>query len=286
MSTAHARRRIALVTALAVMATLVWAAPAGAEVFRSRGTGQQFFVSWTEYDPDDALGILGNTHVGYLSGWSDQYGTYFWGNVTDFECEEGEVPWGGHGVVEAVADEAAETADAAATKAVEDIIDSGAALIDADTVIEAVQDSLSETVPALIEEEVPNACDYLQDRFLSGTDLDGNQLVTFTVDMTTQLVTVSGNLLVTGGGHGEPQDVLGMPPITMTISGGEWWKYESSWKSWSEGFAYSYWQAGTDYYGGTVSGAIGAMGFDDDADDVSHGGFGSWSYRTVERIRG
>lgn len=277
---------MALVTALAVVATLVWAAPAGAEVYRSRGTGQQFYVSWTEIDLDDSLGILGNVHVGYLSGWSDQYGTYFWGNVTDFECEEGEVPWGGHHVVEAVVDEAVEAAGAAADKAVEDIIDSGATLIDSRTVIDTVQESLSDTVSDVVEEEVPNACDYMQDRFLSGTDLDGNPTVNFTVDMTNKLVTVSGTLLVFGGGHGEPEEVLGMPPINMTISGGEWQKYENSYKYWSESFAYSYWSAGTDYYGGTITGAIGAMGFDDDADDVAFGGFGSWSYRTVERIRG
>ncbi len=283
MRTPPARGKFVAATAVGLLSTALLAAPVGADEYRTSGSGKHFYTSWTEYDADDALGLPGNVHIGYLSGWSDQYGTYFYGNVTDFDCDEGESPWGGHGIVETIAEEGAKTAEASAQDAVDAIVDSGASVIDANEVIEAVQERLSEAVPAAIaeeiEEEIPT-CDYIQDRFLDGTDT-----VTFTVDIRAQVVQVSGTLTVAGGGHGEPSEVLGTPPINLTITGGEWQKYESSYSYWGQGYRYSYWSEGTDYYGGTVSGAIGAMGFDDEPDDEAYGGFGTFRYKTVEKIR-
>ena len=271
-------RRLAIATALAVVGTVVLAPAVGADSYRTRGTGQHFNVSWTEHDPDDLLQLPGNTHVGWLGGWSDQYGTYFYGQVTDFDCDPGEVPWGG-GHVEVIAEEASETATDAAEDAVDDIVESGASVIDGEEVIEAVQSELAETVSETIEDEI-KGCDYIQDRFL-----DGAGTVEFEVDLSSKSVIVSGTVTVSHGGHGEPGQVLATPPINLTISGGDWYDYESFYKTTSANYKYSDWRQGTDYYGGTVTGAIGAMGFADDPDDEAWGGFGLFAFKTVERIR-
>lgn len=280
MRPVSARRRVVLTTALALLTTTAVALPAGAEKVQTEGTAQFFYTSWTELDPDDVLGLPGNVHVGFLSGWNDQYGTYFYGNVTDFECDEGEVPGGGHDVVEGIAAQGMKTARNAEQDAIDAIIDSGAKIIKGATVISEIQSQLNDDLPEFVEDEIPT-CDYIQDRFLDGTGT-----VTFTVDTKAAIATVEGTLTVTGGGHGEPGPVLGMPPINLTISGGEWQKYEYSSSYWGQDYKYSDWSNGTSFNDGTVTGAIGAMGFDDDPDDISYGGFGSNRYRTVEQIRG
>lgn len=247
---------------------------------RTSGTGESVDVSWTEYDPNDLLGLPGNVHVGYLSAYSGPYGTYINGSVSDFDCDEGETPFGGHhGGVEVVVDEAIKTATTAKEDAIDSAIDSGAASIDADAVINAMQEDLSTEVPEQIVEEV-GVCDYIQDRFLSG---DGT--ATFSADTKTKVATITGTLTVSNGGHGEPGNVLGNPPVNITITGGDWNKYESTYKTEGAGYKYSDWNKGTSYYGGSVTGGIGPMGFADDVDDVSYGGFGSYRFKTVERIR-
>ncbi len=286
MSNKPTKRAFASAMSLALLASVLWAPAANAgSTYRAKGNGSQFWVSWTEYDPEDLLGIPGNVHVGYLSGYDEQYGKFLYGDVTDFECDPGEVPWGGGHGVEAVVAEGQLSADAGEKKALDAIIASGAKTIKAETVIDSILTSLDEDVPEFIEEEFPPACDHIQVRFLSGQDEKGKQTATFTVDAKKETVTVSGNLIVSAGGHGEPGGILGQPPIIMTITGGDWQKYESSYKGSGQDYSYSYWQKGTDLYGGAVSGRIGGMGFDDDADDESFGGFGSFSYRTVERLR-
>lgn len=276
-------RKLTSAIALGALTAVMIAPPVAADEYRTNGSGRQFWTSWTEYDLDDSLGLPGNVHVGYLSGWSDQYGQYMFGNVTDFDCDEGEIPGYGHGIEEGIVDDGARAAEAAAEEAVEEIIDSGANLIDADTVVAAIAAEIAESVPAAIveafEEEVP-FCDYVQDRFLDGTGT-----AEFTVNIKTQVAQVTGTITVTGGGHGEPGDVLGTPPVNLTISGGDWQKYESSYSYWGADYRYSYWSEGTDYFGGTVTGAIGGMGFDDDEDDESYGGYGTFKFKTVEKIR-
>ncbi len=277
-----ARRTLTAVTAVLLMGMLL-APSASARAVRTGGTGQHFYVSWVEVDLTDALGLPGNVHVGYLSAYSDAWGTYFYGSVTDFDCDEGEVWWGGaHGFTEEVVEDAVLTAEAAVADAIDDIIDSGAKVIDADLVVANVTSELADEVPDEIVDEAPPACDYIQDRFLDGTDT-----ASFTVNMTTKVATVTGTLIVTGGhgGHGEPGPVLGRPPVNLTISGGSLDQYKWSYENWGKGYKYSHRQDGANYYGGVVSGSIGAMGFADDADDESFGGFGSFRYRTVERIR-
>lgn len=265
---------------------MLWAPAANAgSTYRAKGDGAQFWISWTEYDPKDILRLPGNVHVGYLSGYDEQYGTFLYGNVFDYECDPGEVPGGGGHVAETVVFEGQQSADAGEKKALDAIIASGAKSIDAATVVDSILTNLEEDIPEVIEEEFPPFCDPLPVRFLSGQDDKGNPTATFKVDAKKETLTVKGNLIVSSGGHGEPGNVLGRPPINMTMTGGDWNKYESSYKGSGKDYSYSYWQKGTDFYGGKVTGAIGAMGFADDKDDESWGGFGSFSYKTVERLR-
>ena len=127
------------------------------------------------------------------------------GNVTDFDCGEGETPWGGHGVVEVVVDEAAAVVETAIEGAIEAVVDSGGSLIEADPVVEAIQVDFADEIPDTIEDEFEEfpACDYLQDRFL-----DGQGTTTVTVDTKRKIARITGTLTVTAGGHGEPSGVL------------------------------------------------------------------------------
>lgn len=269
---------------LAAAGSIAVPATVGAETIRSRGTGNNVDISWIEYDPDDVLGLPGNTHVGYLYGYSGQYGTYFGGNVTDFECDPGEYPWGGHGVTVEVVDEAAETTDAAIGDAIDGIVDSGGSEIDAAVVRAEVQEQLADDVPDAIHdefEEVPT-CDYIQDRFL-----EGNETTRLTVDAKATIARITGTINVTNGhgGHDGDVTVLATPPVDVTVAGGEWSAWESTYSSRGESYSYSTAEKGTSWYGGTVTGRIGPMGFADDADDEAYGGFGTSSYRSVERVR-
>jgi hypothetical protein len=256
-------------------------------VTRTSGTGEYLNLSWTEYDPDDVLGLPGNVHIGYLYLDRGPYGTYFYGNVTDFDCDEGETPYGGgHGVVVGLVEDVVDTGGDTSTDATEDalqaIADSGATAVDAAEVVDSVKAELAEAVTDVIAdefEEVP-ACDYIQDRFLEG---DGT--VEVSIDTKIAVAHVTGSVTVTSGGHGTPGGVLATPPVDITISGGEWQRYEYSSSAKGESYSYSYWQEGTSWNGGTVSGGIGAMGFDDDPDDESFADFSSYRYRTVDRVR-
>lgn len=286
MSRSTVTRALLPCLALGITVPLVAGGVAGADSTRTRGQGRSLDVSWTEYDPDDLLRLPGNVHIGYLYAESGAYGEYVFGSVSDFECDPGEVPWGGHGIVEAVADEGAEVVVEATESAITDLIDEGADRLDAGDVVDAVGGEVATEVPQVVEdeyEEIP-ACDYLQDRFL-----DGSGTTTLTVDVRSQTARLTGTLTVSSGGHGEPGGVLGNPPVDISISGGEWERFEYSYSSRSttatSKFEYSDWQKGTRYYGGEVTGAIGAMGLADDADDASYGGFGAYRYRTVERVR-
>lgn len=265
--------------AVGVAVPLVVSVPAQAVVTRTSGTGQYVNVSWTESDPDDLLGLPGNVHVGYLYAEAGPYGTYFYGNVTDFDCDEGEVPWGGHGVV---VDEGADAVADAVADTVGEIVDGGGSAIDPAVVIDAVTTELSEEVLSIVEEdfeEIPS-CDYIQDRFL-----EGDETTKLSVNTRTEVARITGRLTVTSGGHGEPGNVLGTPPVDVTITGGDWQRFEYSSKVRGENYSYKYWQKGTGFDGGVVTGGIGAMGFADDADDVSYGGFAKYRYETVDRLR-
>lgn len=282
MTKSRSGRTVLSAAAIGFTALVVLPSPADAVVTRTSGTGEYFNVSWTEYDPEDLLGLPGNVHIGFLYAENGPYGSYVSGNVTDFDCDEGETPWGGHGFSEAVVDETVKVAGDATEDAIADIIDSGVSAIDAEFVTEAVTSELSKEIGEVIGEEFEEfpTCDYLGDRFL-----DGQGTTTVTVDTRKQIARMTGTLTVSNGGHGEPGNVLATPPIDVTITGGNWQRYESSYSVEGEGYKYTSWQKGTSYDGGTVTGGIGAMGFADDADDESYGGFSTFRYRTVDRVR-
>ena len=279
MSRLLSKRLTLQALAIGVAAPIVLAMPAQAGVTRTSGTGEFINVSWTEMDPDDLLGLPGNVHVGYLYAESGPYGSYFYGNVTDFDCDEGEVPWGGHGVV---IDEGLDAVADAIADAVGGIIDDGGSAIDAAVVVDAVTTELSEEVLSVVEEEFEEfpSCDYIQDRFL-----ESDETLQISIDTRKEVARITGRLTVTSGGHGEPSNVLGTPPIDVTIAGGAWQKFDYSSNVKGENYSYKYSQKGTGFEGGAVTGGIGAMGFADDPDDVSYGGFATYRYNTVDRIR-
>lgn len=277
------RRRSVPAMAIVLMAPLVMNGSAGASVIRTSGNGQYVDVSWTEYDPDDLLGLPGNVHIGYLFAGSGPYGTWLSGSVTDFDCDEGETPWGGgHGIVEVVVDDGAEAVAVATTDAIEAVADSTGSTIDPAAVVATVQAELDDAIPDTVVDEFEEfpTCDYIQDRFL-----DGTETATFTVDVKHKVARITGRLTVSNGGHGQPGNVIATPPVDVRITGGEWEKFEYSSKVKGATYAYSDWQKGTRYFGGQVTGGIGAMGFADDADDESFGGFTWYRFKTVERVR-
>lgn len=284
--TTMSRRTVALaaVATLAPTVLLTGAGDAGAETIRSSGTAQNVDISWIEYDPDDLLGLPGNTHVGYLYAYSGQWGSYVGGNVTDFDCDPGEQPYGGHGVVEGVVDEGQDTAEAAEGDAIDAAIESGASAIDPAAVAAEVQDQLADEVTDDIQDEFEEypTCDYIQDRFL-----EGSEATVMSFDKRTRTSRITGSLLVTDGHgeHGEPGNVLGQPPVDITITGGQWSDFTSTYSGRGADYRYSSSEKGTNWQDATVSGRIGGMGFDDDADDTSYGSHGTSRYSNTEWIR-
>lgn len=282
MAIRKARRAVVPALLAGAIVSSAVAVPADAGSTRTSGTGRYLDVGWTEYDPDDLLGLPGNVHIGYLYVDSGPYGSWAYGNVTDFDCDEGEVPWGGgHVGIEHVVAEGADVVEGATEDAIDAAVDGGGAVIASGVVVDTIAADLGEELPDEIIEEVP-ACDYVQDRFLDGTDS-----LTVNVDLKKKVATVTGRVTVHGGHgeHGEPGVVLGRPPVNITITGGEWNQFEWTYESRGKGWSYSDSQKGTSYWGGTVTGGIGAMGFADDADDESYGSFTQYSYKTKERIR-
>lgn len=265
----------ALVAVLMVAAAIPIAE--GRSTTRTSGNGWHIDVSWQENDPDDLLGLPGNVHLGFMFAQSDQYGQYFFGAITDWDCEPGETP-GGHGFAVNVVNDTTKAAKQAAADTVDRIVDSGASRIDAAAVISAVRSELAATLADAFEEEFPPTCDFVQER-----SLDGSQ-ANVSIDGAKGVAKITGTLTVTGG-HGGGGPVLGRPPINVTVSGGSWEKFDWANKYWGEGYSYSDNRAGTNWYGGVVSGAIGAMGFDDDPDDSSFASFGAFTFKTVDRIR-
>lgn len=284
MARIRTKKAIACAALMGLVAPVLLVGTAGAAgKTRTSGTGQSLDVGWTEYDPGDLLGLPGNVHIGYLYAYAGPWGDFVGGSVSDFDCDEGETPWGGgHGFVAGVVDEGASVVSTAAEDAIDDAIDSGAASIDGAVVLDSIQSDLSTEIPELIAEEYEQfpKCEYMGDRFLSG---DGT--TTVSINATTKVATIKGDLTVSNGGHGEPGIVLATPPVDIKITGGDWNQFEWSYSSKGAGYSYSDWQKGTYFYGGIVTGGIGRMGFADDADDVSYGGFGSYKFKTVERIR-
>ncbi len=186
-------------------------------------SGERADVSWTELDPRDALGLPGNTHVGFLGVEDGAFGTFAFGDIADYACGPGETP-GGH--------------------------------------------------------DGPGTCDLRQVRFLQG---EGGSL---TVSGST--ATWSGTLVVSNGGHGEPGGVLGRVSGNITwTSSAELVRFRET-VTFVDGkstFASRVSGLRSDFRTTTVTGALGRMGFADDADDVSRGQFRTFTETSRERIR-
>lgn len=252
--------------------------PAEAGVTRTSGNGTNFDVSWTEYDPLDVLRLPGNVHVGYLFSSSGPHGRFVSGGVDDFQCDPGESPFGGdHNA--AIADEVADIAGEAEQDAVQAVLaGSGSEIVDG-AVEAAVKTAIADEAPATVEEEV-EPCEFVQTRFLEGSDT-----ATVTVDVKARRATVTGTLVVSNGGHGEPGTVIARPPVNITLTGGEAFTSDSSYSFRTANASFSDERKDKGFQQATVAGGIGAMGFADDADDESYASYSRFTFLTVERVR-
>ena len=126
----------------------------------------------------------------------------------------------------------------------------------------------------------PGTCDPAGERFLDGDQVD------LTVSDTTARLT--GTLVVSNGGHGEPGSVLARVPADIT---------------WTSTTALSRYRGSSTYTDSTgsyrsrttglrsapattvVTGSLGRMGFADDRDDVSSGTFETYTETSRQRTR-
>ncbi len=125
----------------------------------------------------------------------------------------------------------------------------------------------------------PNGCEHLGTRFLSAE----YGAVALTVNAKKGIATLVGTLTVSNGGHGEGS-VIGSAPVDArwTESGGSWTFSRTS--EWSDGtYHYRSREKGSGFEA-AMSGRMGAMRFDDDADDISVGGAEKWREQSRTRI--
>lgn len=88
---------VALVAAL--LLALVAATPAQAgSSYSYKITGRAASVSWTQIDGTPTGTTFGNVHIGWLNAEETSQGlAAVFGDIEDWDCEEGETPgWGGH----------------------------------------------------------------------------------------------------------------------------------------------------------------------------------------------
>ena len=129
------------------------------------------------------------------------------------------------------------------------------------------------------EPPLEGACDLVSVR-----DFYGNESsLTLNVSKKLGSATLTGSYL-SGGGHGGPGTGPG-PSVNLTLTG-VGGIYSSTWKDsyTDEGVRYTSTYTDTGRQG-TVSGTIGAMGFDDDVDDEAYGQFGTFKSTTRESTR-
>lgn len=94
-------RRIPVFIALVAALIVSSAAPsaAAANQYMSKTTGASVDAYWTQYDNTPVgSGPFGNVHIGNLYAYEMQGGyidAFMY--IEDFDCEEGQEPWGGHG---------------------------------------------------------------------------------------------------------------------------------------------------------------------------------------------
>lgn len=205
----------------AVVPLVAVAAPAEAGTrWQMRASGSFATVDWVEMGELPG-GVPGNVHLGNLSVEGDKLISAF-GFVTDWTCEEGEMPTGGgHG------------------------------------------------------EEPPedSGCVLEAERFVFGEGL------TLTMDRRLAKARLTGTVQVDNHGGEGPS---GTPTVDITWTGTGATSTSTYTDSYTDtnGVKYSTKRTET-ARGATISGRIGAMGFDDDTDDVATGYFGT--FRTSDR---
>lgn len=126
----------------------------------------------------------------------------------------------------------------------------------------------------------PGTCTLMGVRFLKA---EGGGLT-----VTDRTATFTGTITVSNGGHGEPGSVLAQVPATVTwTSSADLVRYRESFTIVDGKVSYRSRVTGTRSDAATtvVGGALGRMGFADDADDVSVGEFRSFTEVSRERIR-
>lgn len=92
------RATAAIAFTLALLLLLAGASPADARSsFMERTSGSSADTYWTQVDGVPAgTSPLGNVHIGSLYAYETTKGkAEVYGNITDWDCEEGELPWDG-----------------------------------------------------------------------------------------------------------------------------------------------------------------------------------------------
>lgn len=113
-------RRLVTAAIAAPVSVALLAAPAaaGKSSFMSRTTGRTANVDWDQRDGTPTGGQFGNVHIGFLEAYETSTGrAQVWGYISDFDCDPGEEPFGGHeeepgeGVCDYVGDRFIDTPD-------------------------------------------------------------------------------------------------------------------------------------------------------------------------------
>lgn len=93
-------RRNVVTVITAILLVMAMAAPAAAkDMYMSKTSDRIAQAWWTQ--PGELPGVGGNLHEGYLQAVETTSGkAWVWGYVVDWQCDEGEVPGGGHGEFE------------------------------------------------------------------------------------------------------------------------------------------------------------------------------------------
>lgn len=123
-------------------------------------------------------------------------------------------------------------------------------------------------------------CDLMGVRFLQGAEDTA-----YHVDLRSGTATLTGTIVVTNGGHGEPGSVLARVPADVTwTADGPTYTFRRT-ETWSDGTASFSSATRGSGFNATVSGALGRMGFADDTDDEAFGQAEQWQERSRTRIR-
>ncbi|PPK93801.1 hypothetical protein CLV92_10977 [Kineococcus xinjiangensis] len=124
-----------------------------------------------------------------------------------------------------------------------------------------------------------STCEHVQVRYLDSSDM------TLVVDTRAGTAKATGEITVSNGGHGEPGEVLAVVPATIDLRSTTPMASFTRTETWTDGStSYRSRVRGTASGEVIVGGALGRMGFADDADDVSYGSFEKYTEISRERV--